>query len=139
MTKFNFRLQKVLDHKRHLEDEAKTAYLTGRALRVHAESELEVIGMQRQALYIRSALSLHDRLALEACNERLDDEATQKKIEIGVLEQDEDQLHDAWIEARKEVETLSRLRDEAFREWLAEAGRKEQAELDEWAVTRKRK
>jgi flagellar protein FliJ len=136
VTRFKFRLQKVLEYRERLEQDAKDAYLDARAKRLEAEVELVAIGRRRQESLRMPLDDLASRQAMELYMFRLDDEERQQTLVIEALETDEESLRLAWIERRREHEAISKLRDHAYDEWQLEAGRKEQADLDEWAVLR---
>lgn len=137
MRRFRFRLQKVLEHRERLEEEAKTAFLNARAQRLEAERLLEELLSLRTEWVGRPATTLQDRLALERFLDALEDRERQQRIVIATLSDEEESLRQAWIEARKDAEAMRRLRRTAFDEWRAESERKEQADLDEWAVLRR--
>jgi flagellar biosynthesis chaperone FliJ len=67
----------------------------------------------------------------------LDDEERAQKVVLKVLITEEDTALNGWHAAKRELEVLVRLRAAALEEYNAEAERKEQAELDEWAVLRR--
>jgi flagellar FliJ protein len=137
MRRFRFRLQKVLEHRELLEEEAKTAFLNARAQRLEAERRLEELLQQRAEWLERPLRTLEDRLVLERFLDALGDREREQRIVISTLEDEEETLRQAWIEARKDAEAMRRLRQAAYDEWRAEANRKEQADLDEWAVLRR--
>jgi len=137
MRKFLFRLQKVLEHRERLEEEAKTAFLNARAQRLDAERMLEALAGVRAEALARPLAGLEDRLALERFLEALADRERQQRIVVRTLEDEEESLRQAWIEARRDAEALRKLREAARAEWQAEADRREQAALDEWAVLRR--
>ncbi|MCX7800438.1 MAG: flagellar export protein FliJ [Fimbriimonadales bacterium] len=137
MRRFRFRLQKVLEHRERLEEEAKTAFLNARAQRLEAERRLEELRTQRAEWLSRSFGTLTDRLALERFLDALDGRERDQRIVIATLEDEEESLRRAWIDARRDAEAMRRLRQAAFDEWRTEADRREQADLDEWAVLRR--
>ena len=56
---------------------------------------------------------------------------------LAVLETEEANALLAWQERKRELEALLKLREQAFAEYQLDETRREQAELDEWAVTRR--
>ena len=137
MTKFRFRLEKVLDYRRTLEDTAKTAYMEARARRIDAEHDLQGIRQTRETALTRGLPCLEERRSLHNYISRLEGEEHDQKAIIGVLEDEEEQFRQSWLNAREEAEALQKLRDAEFAEWQLQASREEQAELDEWAVLRR--
>lgn len=137
MRKFFFRLEKVLDYRRLTEEWAKDAYLQAQALRLEGDAVLSSICERRLALLFMPVLGVHERLGLEAMLERMDgEEAIQRRV-IAELIEDEERAMAEWIERRREVEVLVKLRGREHDEWLLESNRREQAALDEWAVMRR--
>jgi flagellar FliJ protein len=136
VTRFKFRLQKVLEFRERLEQEAKDAYLDARAKRLEAEVALVAIGLRRAESLKAPLPDLDSRRAMEMYLFRLDEEERHQVLVIEALETDEESLRLAWIERRREREAIVKLHDHAYEEWQLEAGRKEQADLDEWAVLR---
>jgi len=137
MRKFRFRLRKVLEHRERLEEDAKTAFLNARAQRLDAERMLEALAGVRAEALARPLAGLEDRLVLERFLEALADRERQQRIVVRTLEDEEESMRQAWIEARRDAEALRKLREAARAEWQAEADRREQAALDEWAVLRR--
>lgn len=137
MAKFQFRLQKVLDYRAILEEQAKDAYLDAKAARLEAEAVIQSIGDRRKKSLASEAASIQDRLALEDLMHSLDDQERQQKIIIEMLLHDEEARQREWIEKKQELETLEKLREKEYDAWMLDENRKEQAALDEWAVTRK--
>jgi flagellar protein FliJ len=138
MRKFDFRLQKVLEYRLSQEQEAKNAYLRAQAERVKAEQELGRIFDWRSKLLEESYCSIHDRISLELLLQTVEDKEHHQRTVIEVLEVDEQTAMEAWQEAKKELETLEKMREKAYEQWRHESERLEQAELDEWAVLRRK-
>ena len=137
MRKFVFRLEKVLDYRRLTEEWAKDAYLFAQAARLDADAALAAICEGRVAMLAMPVLGLQERLGLEAMLERLDgEEAMQRRVIVDLIEDEERSLEE-WIERRRDVEVLVKLREREHQAWLLESARREQAALDEWAVLRR--
>jgi flagellar protein FliJ len=136
MATFRFRLQKVLEYREMVEGWAKDAYLEARGARLHAQNVLERMQQKRVELNQGPAESLDARLTLQNCLEALAEEERQQRIVIQMLEDDEEQRRAEWTEKRKELQILEKLRDAALEEWELEQRRKEQKEMDEFAVLR---
>ncbi|MEJ5170802.1 MAG: flagellar export protein FliJ [Fimbriimonadales bacterium] len=137
MRRFRFRLERVLEHRERLEEEAKTAFLNARAQRLEAERMLEGIAATRREVLGKPVPDLGTRLALERFLEALADRERQQQIVVRTLEDEEESLRRAWIDARRDAEALRKLKEAARAEWQAEVDRREQADLDEWAVLRR--
>lgn len=139
MARFEFRLQKVLEYRERLEAAAKDAYLDARAQRLEAESKLDVLAVRRREALGAELMDLKDHQELEAFLQFLDDEERAHRLVIQALQMDEDERMKEWQAARQDLEALIKLRDKALEEWKLEETRREQAELDEWAVLRRTK
>jgi flagellar export protein FliJ len=110
--------------------------LDARAKHLEAEAELAAMQSRRAEVLAKPCGSLDDRIALELYVFRLDDQERCQALVIEALEGEEESKRLQWIESRKDLEAIQKLRDRSLSEWELEATRKEQAELDEWAVLR---
>lgn len=137
MPDFEFRLQRVLDYRALAEEWAKDAYLDARAARLQAVAELETIEVRRGELLKSPHATLDDRLAMQNCLDKYDEDERQQRIVIDMLEADEAKRKDEWTEARKELQVMEKLREKALAEWTLDQNRREQKELDEWSVMRR--
>ena len=134
---FEFRLQKVLEYRERLEGFAKDAYLDARSSRLAAEATLLEIRGRRGNLLECTATDLDSRRALEATLLSLDDQERAEKLVLNVLIGEEETAMTAWIFAKRELESLVRLREAALKEYELEQNRQEQKELDDWAIMRR--
>jgi flagellar export protein FliJ len=137
MHMFKFRLQKVLDYRETMEHWAQEAYLDTRVARLEAEAAMHDVGTRRKEMLHQQANTLYERQDMEQRLARLDDEEVEKKTVVEVLKAEEEKALQVWHEKKRELETMVKLRDKAKEEWTLEANRKEQAELDEWAVLKR--
>jgi len=137
VARFVFKLQKVLEHRERLEQEAKNAYLEARANTIEAEAELARMIERRMTVLRQPLSSLNDHLAMDLFVQACDEKEREQHLVIQVCEQEEENKRQLWIEAKKEHQAIVKLRDKAFGEWLAEESKREQNDLDEWAVLRR--
>jgi flagellar export protein FliJ len=137
MKAFKFRLQKVLEYREAMEHWAQEAYLDTRVARLEGDAALLEVQNRRQATLHRNADSLAERQHLEMTLLSLDDEERAKQTIVEVLKSEEEKALGVWHEKKRELETMIKLRNKAHEEWQLEANRKEQADLDEWAVLRR--
>jgi flagellar protein FliJ len=137
MARFHFRLHKVLEYRELQEEWAKTAYLEAQRERLQGDAELARICQKRTDILAHPVLSIGDRLAIERMLFVVDDLEHQQRIVLQVLmgEEAEALLH--WQEKKRDAEVLRKLKEKAYSEWEIEQSRREQAELDEWAVLRR--
>ena len=136
MTSFRFRLQKVLEYRERLEKEAKDAYLDARVKHLEAAADLLEIQKRRQETLAKPAEDLDAHIVLELYWFRLDEEERCQILVIEALEAEEESMRLEWIERRRELQAIQKLHDNAVVEWELGVTRKEQADLDEWAVLR---
>lgn len=133
---FKFRLQTVLDLRLIALEEAERMYVLAKSKRESAQADHD--GVQRILAQAKqqSLTNFQDRIDSLAYTDRLQDESRALLSTIGVLEAEEDQAFAAWMEAKKEVKTIEKLRTKALEEYQLDETRREQAELDEWATLR---
>ena len=142
---FRFRLQKVLDHRARLEDEAKHDYLSAQANTKTALEELEqlyvaidVARTRGHALVTggpdpRMAPTLqHTDLFINGQKIRIE----RQRSKIRELKAIEEEKQDLLAQAAREKKTLEKLREKHLQEYRAERARKEQEEADDLAVMR---
>lgn len=134
MPRFRFRLEQVLRYRELLEETARDVYLESRATRLVAEQELRAFGVSRAELIARGAQSIQERIALEAALKRQDELEADHRIALEVLVQEEEARRLDWIEKKKDLQVLQKLRDREFEQWKLEERRREQREMDEFAV-----
>lgn len=137
MPRFAFKLQKVLEFRERLEQEAKDVYMESRAKTIEAENELAHMIEHRKAVIRQPLSSLDDHLALDRYVQSCEDKERHQHLVIQVCETEEEEKRLLWIESKKEYQAIVKLRDKAFDEWQAEENRREQNALDEWAVLRR--
>ena len=137
MHKFRFRLESVLHYRREVESQAKEGYLMARARRLEQEIALDRIVREREERLRTAMQTVNERMAMDAYVMRLQLEFEQGEIIRNVLATEEDQAREAWEEARRELESLEKLKEKRFQEWLLEVRREEQRNLDEWATMRR--
>jgi flagellar export protein FliJ len=136
--KFRFRLQSVLDYRANQEDEAKQVYLTRRASRFEGESAITGLSTQRRSVLEQPAPSLPTRLGMEARLSKLDDEERFARTAVNVMLNEEEAAEVVWKQKRQALRSIELLKERELTEWTHDQERKEQAELDEWAVMRRR-
>lgn len=147
--KFRFRLEKVLTHRRRVEDEAKRAYFEAKAKTEAALTELE--GLYRQIddarargheLMTGGAQDIPPRFAapilqhtdLFIGGQKIRIETQRKKIRD--LKGEEERLQDLLAEAARERKAMEKLREKHREEFVAEQDRREREEADDLSVMR---
>lgn len=133
---FKFRLQTVLDLRQMALEEAERNFGIARSKREDAQRDLEGVHQILDQLKRKNPHSFQSRVDSIAYADRLQDETRALLSTIGVLETEEAEAHAAWMEAKKEVKTIEKLREKALAEYQLDETRREQAEIDEWATLR---
>ena len=137
MAKFAFRLQKVLEFRRMEEDNAKDAFVAAQAARNEQEAEIRQLVEKRTAVIRVPAESLAARIQMEQMLQVLDSEERSQKAVLAVLETEEGKAQAEWNARRQAVKIIEKLMEKAEEEWKLSEERREQAELDEWTITRR--
>lgn len=134
---FKFRLQTVLELRITQLEEAERTYGLAKSKRESAEADLYAIQQMRSDQIRKPVGDIQSRLNSQGYQARLEDEFRALQSAIGVLQDEEQQLMDAWIEARKEVKAVEKLKEKSYAEYVKEQERLEQIALDEWATMRR--
>ena len=138
MKRFRFRLQRVLDLRVQIRDEARQELVRCNAERDHQvyvlaqlQDEFLQLGLVEGGMYSASDLT---RLAAYA--KRLTAAIDQQKVVVAEAIKAAEIAQERYIEVSKEAKTLEMLKDRKLQEFHAEQLREEGAILDELAVQR---
>ena len=137
MAKFDFRLEKLFEYRQLQEKWAKDEYLACMAKRIEGEDEVQRIYESRVEAGNITYSELDHRLSQEQFLSRLESEQRAVEAAVAVLEGEEETARLKWIETKQNAEALEKLKQKAVEEWIVEENRREQGELDEWAVMRR--
>lgn len=137
MARFKFRLQKVLDYRRHIEGLAMDAMLECRARRIEAEHDIEKVQRVRTKVLTTECERVEQMLTLETYMTRLDDEERDHQTVLALLMSEEESAEAKWREAKRDVEALEKLLEQERAQFELEQNRREQREQDEWAAQRR--
>lgn len=137
MAQFRFRFEKLLEYRALQEKWAQEAHIEAMARQRECEQEIEALVRRKQEAMSAGTCGLEGRLALEGYLNRLSDEADEYRAVLTVLEGDVEKAHAEWIKAHQDRQAMEKLREADLHEWQREQDRREQAELDEWAVLRR--
>ena len=147
--KFRFRLEKVLAHRRRVEDEAKRVYFEAKIKTETALKELEGLYQQiddararghelvtgeAQTVSPRYATPILQHTDLFIGGQKIRIENQRKKIRD--LKGEEERLQDLLAEAARERKAMEKLREKHREEFLAEQNRREREEADDLSVMR---
>ncbi|MGV3617567.1 MAG: flagellar export protein FliJ [Fimbriimonas sp.] len=137
MPKFSFRLQKVLEFRELEEGEAQNAYRAAQDAVSEKQADIRKLILHRTALVSAPAPTIDARLHLERVMERIDDEERTERSILAILENEETIAEANWNAKRQAVKVIEKLRENALEAWKQDEERREQADLDEWAVLRR--
>lgn len=137
MHKFHFKLQKILEYREAIEEQAKKAYLEKKARLLEAETALRQIAKRRHDVLLSSAHDLATLQAKETFLLQLDEEERSQKIIINVLQTEEEKARLLWQEKNKEAKTLQKLKEHRKQEWIYLFNKEEQNAMDDFATMRR--
>lgn len=137
MPKFSFRLQKVLEFREMEEGAAKDVFVAAQNARADKQGEIRRLIEYRSGIVAQTPNTLDARMHLERVMERIDDEERAQRAALAILENEEVSTQNAWNLKRQAVKAIEKLRESALEQWKLEEERREQANLDEWAVLRR--
>lgn len=137
MPKFSFRLQKVLEYRVMEEGWAKDNFRAAQNAKSEKQAEIRKLIEHRSGVISLPANSIESRLHLERVMERIDDEERAQRAALAILENEEVNAQAAWNLKRQAVKAIEKLRENALEQWKLDEERREQADLDEWAVLRR--
>lgn len=142
---FRFHLEKVLAHRRRLEDEAKRNFMNAQANTAKGLRDLESLyvaidlararghEMQQGVSDHRTTPTLQNiDVFISGQKIRID----RQRAVIRDLKAIEERFHEELIEASREKKALEKLREKHLQEYRLELARREQNELDDLAVMR---
>lgn len=137
MSKFTFRLQRVLEYRQLQEQWAKDAYLECVAKQLEAEQEIEAILRRRSDSLQSRPCAFDERQTLDSYVTRLEDEVRAAHVTRDILIEEVEVALQEWIKAKQDAEAMSKLRETELDAWNLDERRREQSELDEWSVMRR--
>lgn len=137
MARFVFRLRRVLEYRRMVEEWAERDFRDAQRQTREAEAECARISGRRRAATQAHPATLDERITLERYVERLGDELRAAEAGLAVLTEEEGRKRDVWIDRRRDAEALQKLHDKSLADWQVEQTRREQSEMDDWAVMRR--
>ena len=133
MAGFKFSLEKVLDVKEILEEQAKFTWATEESLA--REERMKLAALQEKARQTRTfgykQTDVAMRQAMYAFLEVLEGRIEQQKDRVRQQELVASRAKDAWLVARKETKKVATLREKQYNQFVQEQLRKEQKVLDD--------
>jgi flagellar FliJ protein len=140
MRRFVFSLQKVLEYRQRLEEQAIRAFAEAQAQLMHEQAVLHKLLIEREECLRRSHRRQHLSVELLAVEQTylsaLEERIEQQRQRVAEAEKVLEEKRQALIGAQRERKTLERLREKQYEEWRQEWLRTEQKALDELANVR---
>lgn len=139
---FQFRLQKVLEHRARLEDQARRDYMDAKAKTLEAQNQLkrmfEEIDSARaeSQRLVTTGSGAADLVAIDQFIGGQKIRIEQKRAAIRTLKEAEERFQDVLIEAAKEKKTLEILKERERQEYLGKIEKQELAEADNLTIMR---
>ncbi|MBL8066463.1 MAG: flagellar FliJ family protein [Chthonomonadaceae bacterium] len=137
MAKFKFKLQKFLEYREWQVDRAKHEFSQAMARQLEVVHEIGQHALRFERALQGQPSDVPNRLALETYLGRLSEERRDMDTLLGILTDETNAAKERWLLAKRDFQAVEKLRDGARDEWELDQVRREQAELDEWAVTRR--
>ena len=122
MQAFHFSLEKVLDHRKTIEQEAKRAYAQKQQLLIQQEQHLNTLTQEKAQLFEVQQRYL---LALNATIDEVQNKMFHVKQELA-------ESLSVVVEAQQERKIVEKLREKQFAEYTYEQQLEEQKQLDEF-------
>lgn len=137
MAKFRFRLQPVLRYRERTEEAREQEFVRAMRRRADAQREVERLQVERHraSLFISPDPELMERR--ERYVEALGDQVATASSIVDILHGEEQTAREAWYASRRDRQAIDRLREIALVRHRGAEDRKQQAELDDWAVMRR--
>jgi len=137
MAVYKYRMQGILDIKDKLETQAKQEFANANIKLLEEEEILENI-RRRKNEYIEEGIRLRndliDPVAIDI-NKRdreiLSDQEKEQEREVAVAKKKVDAARKKMMDARTETKIYEKLKEEDFKEFMVEEGKKESKEIDE--------
>lgn len=134
MKKFKFRLQKVLDYRVKMEEQAYDRLQETIHKRAQHENAIHTRKSEwREAASQAVSGQLEENLRREAYLTALQLQIDEMEEALPLYQQEEERAREAYLEARRARESLSKLREQALEGHRKEVETENQKELDEWA------
>jgi flagellar FliJ protein len=138
MKRFRFRLQRILELREQIRDEARQELVRRNAERDQQISVLNYLyeEFQRIGLTEGGTYPASDLVMVGAYGERLTIAIEQQKLIVAEAIRAAEVAQDRYIQASKDAQAISMLKDKKLQEFKEEALREEGALLDEIAIQR---
>lgn len=144
--KFKFSLEKVLTHRRRLEDEARRDWMLAQAKTQEAIRRLEALYLEldearSRQIQTRQGSSILGQAAatLQAMDQFLDGQRVRierQRVQVRELKSEEERFQDVLAQRAQERRALEKLRERRLQEFIARIERAERLEVEDLSVMR---
>ncbi|MBL8060930.1 MAG: flagellar FliJ family protein [Chthonomonas sp.] len=139
MAKFKFRLETLRMVRAQEAEDAKVALLQAQRERIEMEGQIsELTARRRESMKESKAKNFGDRVTLQHWMDALDLQQHQAEAALCILLNEEEACREIWHKRQQASDALEKLRERHKQEFDLEVIRREQADLDEWAVMRRK-
>lgn len=133
MKKFQFSLQRVLEYRMTLEDQAKARFANVQRMINQTEQEIVELGHEKRDMMDVREFNLGRLQVQRRYLAELDNEIMAAQSRLRDLHSEHQQALNEYVEAQKERKVLEKLRDKQKEDYQLEANHEEQKQLDEMA------
>ena len=137
MSKFVYRMLSILEVKKKLEEQARNDFAAARVRLTEEEEKLQILLDRKEAYEQKgrelreSALNVMEIIENKEAILRMDEFATQQRLEVKRAEDLLEEARVALQNAMQESKTQEKLREKAFEAFVKEENAKEAKEIDE--------
>lgn len=135
MREFRYRFQTLLEIRSKEEQEAKRTLFHAMAARLEAEKNADLIRSRKVS---GKPSNLGELVASDALRAKWIDELAEAEAVVGILANEEEVARQSWIAAKREADSLTKLKDRELSDYRIEEKREEQKEMDDWTVSNRR-
>jgi flagellar FliJ protein len=139
MKRYNFRLERILELRRHRERlwEMKLAEITGQCVRLENHiQDLQNEKDEHSGFEAAGVYSATDVLVRQAFRSRLEHEMHETGRQLEEASRKREEVNHSYLEAARERKVLDKLKERKAEEYYEEQRRKEEKTMNETAVVR---
>jgi flagellar export protein FliJ len=140
MSKFRFRLQRVLDwddtRRKAVETKIRELMAQRNAVHTNVERLRNECAAAEQAVHAQTSLDGGSLLALSSYRERISHRITAEHGSLQRIEQELQQQHQVWVRTKQRCKAMESLKDRRAAEFAYEEGRKRESETSDFVISR---
>lgn len=138
MRKFKFRLETTLNYRVDQEKASYKLFIQSQIRLQNVLSEKKRLEQQKRALWEKTSTKISDLTTKELYLQRIEHEINCYEHILNTLRSEQKVAEEKWRVSRMELKAMEKLKENAFKDWMIEQNKLEQAELDEWTTTRRK-